>query len=135
MVFKSGDVHTSVTMRMGFSFPISPAGMVRVVRVPVTSKPSIVSLPKSSVVTSACFSEPRLLTMAMAGGGGASERWTAPDGTTNAWRLSGFEADGPGAPEGTDIFSAVLSVKFRVYDTCVTGSTMKTKCGAFAAER
>src|SRR5579859_4646552 len=41
-VFNSGDVHTSVTMTIGFSLPICPAAMVFVVRVPVTSTPSIV---------------------------------------------------------------------------------------------
>src|SRR6516225_11045575 len=128
MVFKSGDVQTSVTILIGFSLPISPAVMVRVVRVPVTSKPSIVSVPKSSVVTSACSSEPRLLTIAMAGGGGgASGTWTAPDCVTNTWRAPAVAAEGPGAAEGMDIFSAVLSVRFKVYDTCGTGSMMKTR--------
>src|SRR5271154_626755 len=37
------------------------------------------------------------------------------------------EKDGP--------FIAVLSFKFKVYDTCATGSWRKTRCGASAGDR
>src|SRR6267142_7287864 len=41
----------------------------------------------------------------------------------------------PAIAENTGIFWAVLSVKFRVYEVCATGSCTKIRRGAFAAER
>src|SRR6202790_3256019 len=48
-VCRSGEIQTSVTMLMGLSLPIWPAGIVRVVRVPLACTPSIFFDPRSSV--------------------------------------------------------------------------------------
>ena len=44
----TGANHVSLTIEMGFSFPIAPAGMVIVCRVPVQSTPSMFRDPRSS---------------------------------------------------------------------------------------
>src|SRR5579862_2881658 len=134
MVFKSGEVQTSVMTAKGFSFPISPAGIVRVVRTPLTNKPSIVWVPRSSVLTSALSSWPRDFITAIVGGGtGDSPAATAP----NCWMKTGppaAELAKVGGPLGIGIFCAFLLVKSRVYDTWAIGSMMTTKRGAFAGD-
>src|SRR6185369_12749472 len=47
----SGEYQRSLTISIGRSLPISPAGIVIVVRVPSASTPSIVCLPSCSVTT------------------------------------------------------------------------------------
>src|SRR5258708_13155376 len=49
-ICKSAEYHRSDTTVIGCSLPISPAGIVRVIRVPSTFTPSIVCLPSDSLV-------------------------------------------------------------------------------------
>src|SRR5260370_6880300 len=49
-ICKSAEYHRSDMMVIGCSLPISPAGIVRVIRVPSTFTPSIVCLPSDSLV-------------------------------------------------------------------------------------
>ena len=52
IVCNSGEYQLSETICIGCSFPISPAGMVIVRRVPSASTPSIVCLPSDSFFAS-----------------------------------------------------------------------------------
>src|SRR5579883_2655965 len=71
------DVHTSRTTWIACEFPIAPAGIVIVVRVPVATSPAIVFEPRSVVVTvpGPCGGLP----LGGVGGGDGSADFTAVD--------------------------------------------------------
>src|SRR5207302_4211501 len=114
MVLRSGEVQTSVTMVMGFSLPIWPAGIVEVVRTPVTKTPSIVYEPRSSVFTWPLSAFGNAFRVTITGGG------KGPGGVAASpvCLKDVFEPPIPGPPDGGrgmgGILCAVLSVKFKV---------------------
>src|ERR1700730_7142534 len=116
IVLRSGEAHTSVTMLMGFSLPIWPAGIVRVVRFPVTKTPSIVCEPRSSVVTwplSAVWNTCRPAIMGSGGGKGPGAPASAPTCIKKVSEPATLGAPGGGGGIG-GILCAVLSVRFKV---------------------
>src|SRR5260221_8703841 len=114
IVLRSVEVQPSVTILMGRSFPAWPAGMVRVVRTPVTATPSIVWEPRDSVSASSCSSVAKCFVWAIIGGGGGGGGMPPCVWMKNVARV---QTQGPGAPfpgGGIGFFHAVLSVKFSV---------------------
>src|ERR1700761_7788158 len=49
--FRSGEYQVSVVITIGCSLPMAPAGIVRVVRVPCAGTPSMVWVPRSTLLT------------------------------------------------------------------------------------
>src|SRR5258707_10554184 len=114
IVLRSVEVQTSVTILMGRSFPAWPAGMVRVVRTPVTATPSIVWEPRDSVSASSCSSVAKCFVWAIIGGGGGGGG-IPPSACLE--KIAAEATDAPGRPfpgGGIGFFQAVLSVKFSV---------------------
>src|SRR5580693_3717548 len=123
--FSSGDVQTSVTMLSGRSLPIWPAGMARVVRMPVTVTPSMVFDPRSSVFTSPGSSAIIALCCmpitcgckcsVVAGSGAPLMKTAGPLAAVAPETADTDDETDDGVDETKDgPFVAVLSVKFRV---------------------